>query len=113
MPSVPTAAKFVHWHIATLLLLLCSAALTAAQHSETCKLDDRFPDIRGRWIKTRDVARIGGYDEATCPEYVHLTNCIRQSKDRPKTLEEYRYVTRCGPSMIIGAVRETELYLEV
>ena len=76
---------------------MIGAGLTAAQHSADCKLNDRFPDIRGRWIKTQGVARIGGYDEATCPEYVHLTDCMRQSKDIAETLEEYRYVTRCEP----------------
>ena len=97
MLSLPTAASLLHWRIATLSLLIRSAVLTAAQHSADCKLDDRFPDIRGRWIKTQDVARIGGYDEAACPGYVHLTDCMRQSKDISKTLEEYRYVARCGP----------------
>ncbi len=110
MPRLLTATKILHWHIAILSLSLSNSALTVAQSSARCKLDDRFPDIKGRWIKTRDVARIGGYDEAICPEYVHLTDCMRQSRDRPKTLEEYRYVTRCVSEMSYwGKVREKAL----
>ena len=84
------------WTIVKLLILVPIAALAPAQHLAPCELNDRFPDVRGRWVKTRGIASSGGYDEAICPDFVHLTDCLRQSKDRRKTLAEYRYVTRCG-----------------
>ena len=89
------------WHIVEFLIFLHIAALASAQHLAPCKLNDRFPDVRGRWVKTRNIGSSGGYDEAICPDFVHLTDCLRQSRDRQKTLAEYRYVTRCGEGMRI------------
>lgn len=82
-------------HIVKTLVVILIAALASAQHLAPCKLNARFSAVRGRWVKTRDAGSSGGYDEATCPDYVHLSDCLRQSRDRRKTLAEYRYVTRC------------------
>lgn len=75
-------------------LFLLYAAVVSAKTLAPCKFIDSFQDVRGKWIKTRDLETIGGYDEEICPDFVHVTDCLRQSRDVPKTLAEYRYVTR-------------------
>ena len=82
--------------IAGLLTWIVFAAIASAEYLPTCKLDEKFPVVKGRWVKTKERSTGNvGYDEADCPSYVHLTDCLRQSRDTPKTLAEYRYGIRC------------------
>ncbi len=76
-----------------LVILVISIKLFAAKTLTSCKLG-RFPDVRGHWIETARAARPRGYDETTCPHFVHVSDCLRQSNDPSKTESEYRYISR-------------------
>lgn len=77
------------------------AALASAQYDlPPCELTKRFPKVRGTWVEARDTDSTAGYDEATCPDFVYLTDCLRQSKDRQHTLVKYRCVTTSGKGML-------------
>ena len=65
-------------------------ASTLATSSKPCRLHERLPEVNGRWIQTKEVVRAGGYAEANCPEFVHVTDCLRQSGNPAKTAAEYR-----------------------
>ena len=77
-----------------LVILVFSVKLVAAKTLNSCKLDGRFPDVRGQWIETARAARTRGYDEMRCPQFVHVSDCLRQSKDTSKTEAEHRYIPR-------------------
>ena len=65
-------------------------ASTSAISSKPCRLHERLLEVNGRWAQTREVVRAGGYSEANCPEFVHVTDCLRQSGNPAKTAAEYR-----------------------
>lgn len=77
-----------------LVILVFSVKLVAGKTLNSCKLDGRFPAVRGQWIETARAARIRGYDETKCPQFVHVSDCLRQSTDTSKTEAEYRYIPR-------------------
>ena len=97
-------------HIVKLSILLLCCAAASAKLLPPCKLDERFPVVRGTWVKTTEMSKSnGGYAEADCPDYVHLTDCMRQSKDALKTLAEYRYVTRWIKAFCLTATKDMHL----
>ena len=65
-------------------------ANTLAISSKPCRLHGRLPEVNGRWVQTMQVVRAGGYAEANCPDFVHVTDCLRQSGNPAKTAAEYR-----------------------
>ena len=78
--------SLVAWLAAASFLL--QAISCAAAYCDLAS--QQFPDITGAW----HAAQEGADAEQNCPSFVHLTDCMRQSKDPRKTQAEYSYQYR-------------------
>ena len=74
----------------TLQLVSSALFLSVIGEAKVCDLtSSRFHDLPGEWHRTDSPFSPLGYAESSCPDIVHLTDCLRQSKDPARTAEAY------------------------
>ncbi len=79
---------------------ICYAGQPELQRFRLQKLQfDEASEIEGHWEELRSDQGLGNYSEYQCPDFVHLTDCFRQSMDSARTEAEYR----SGPSLFENA----------
>ena len=78
------------WQVLIWRLVFNAVLLLRMGGGNVCDLtSSRFQDLPGDWHHTETAFSPLGYQEKSCPDIVHLTDCLRQSMDPTKTAEAY------------------------